>query len=417
MPAFHSTAAAMRILHTSDWHLGQFFFGKSRLAEHQAFVAWLLEVVRREEVDAVIIAGDVFDTGTPPSHARELFNRMIADLHDTGATLVVLGGNHDSVATLQEGRYLVQRLGTEIVAAIGATPAEQVLTLPLRNGEPGALLCAVPYIRAREVASSAPGQTAEDKLQALQAGIGAHYASLHAAAEAARARLGRHLPIIATGHLTSVGASASESVREIYVGALKAFPTSAFPPADYIALGHIHRPQKVGGLEHIRYCGSPLALGFDELGKAKEVLLVDFDDNGLQAVTPLPVPCFQPMCSLRGTLAELTAAVQEAAREGSAETPVWLEICVSGDDYRADLQAQIDALTADLPVEVLRIRRERGTAAATLPVAAHETLAELSPAEVFARRLALEEIPEAQQEALRNRFAAIVAGLHTGEAA
>jgi len=408
----------MRILHTSDWHLGQHFLGKTRLAEHQAFVGWLLEAVREKAVDAVIIAGDVFDTGAPPSYARELYNRFIADLHDTGAGLVVLGGNHDSVATLAEGQYLLQRLGTHVVPGVAATPTlsatEQLLVLPQRNGEAGALLCAVPFIRARDVTESRAGESAEDKLRALQNGIATHYAQLHAAAEAARVRLGRHLPIIASGHLTTVGASASESVREIYVGTLEAFPTSAFPPADYIALGHIHRPQKVGGLPHIRYSGSPIPLSFDEIGSTKEVLLVDLDDNGLQAVTPLGVPCFQPLASVRGDLASLQPAIAEAARQGTPETPVWLEVCVRGDDYLADLQTRIEALTEDLPVEVLRLRRKRSSAPAMAAGNTRETLDELTAFEVFERRLARETLEPPLREALQTRFRSVVTNLAEG---
>jgi exonuclease SbcD len=148
--------------------------------------------------------------------------------------------------------------------------------------------------------------------------------------------MGQRLPIIATGHLTTVGASSSESVREIYVGSLDAFPTSAFPPADYMALGHIHQPQKVGGLEHIRYSGSPIALSFDEARQSKQMLLVDLGPEGLQAVTPLPVPCFQPMASVAGSLAALPDLMRAAAQAGSPARPVWLEVVVEQDDYLPD---------------------------------------------------------------------------------
>ena len=136
-----------------------------------------------------------------------------------------------------------------MVPGVGLDPAEQVLVLHDRAGVPGAILCAIPFIRPREVLASQAGQSAQDKQQSLQQAIAEHYQTLFALAEARRAELGLALPIVASGHLTTVGASASESVREIYVGSLEAFPTSAFPPADYIALGHIHRPQKVAGLE------------------------------------------------------------------------------------------------------------------------------------------------------------------------
>jgi len=401
----------MRILHTSDWHLGQHFMGKSREAEHQAFCAWLVEQVREQGVDAVIIAGDVFDTGAPPSYAREQYNRFIVELRETGARLVVLGGNHDSVAMLEESRDLLACLDTQVIAAVGTDLERQLLVLPQRDGQPGAILCAIPFIRPRDVLTSQAGQSAQDKQLALQQAIQAHYRELFERAGAQREKLGRSLPIIATGHLTTVGASASESVREIYVGTLEAFPTSAFPAADYIALGHIHRPQKVGGLEHIRYCGSPIALSFDEATQGKEVLLVDLDDSGLRGVSALPVPRFQPLKSVSGSLAELPAELARVAREGSAEQPVWLEVMVHTDDYLSDIQLRVEKLCEELPVIVLRTRRERGSAQAALFSEARETLDELSPEDVFRQRLDAEDLDAPLRERLTGLYRQVVAEL------
>ncbi|MCY1266505.1 Nuclease SbcCD subunit D [compost metagenome] len=401
----------MRILHTSDWHLGQHFMGKTRETEHQAFCAWLVAQVREQAVDAVVIAGDVFDTGAPPSYARELYNRFIVDLRGTGAALVVLGGNHDSVAMLEESKALLACLDTRVIAAVAEDPAEQLLVLPRRDGTPGALLCAIPFIRPRDVLGSQAGQSAQDKQMALQQAIQAHYRQLFEQAEAKRAELGVHLPIVATGHLTTVGASASESVREIYVGALEAFPTNAFPAADYIALGHIHRPQKVGGLEHIRYCGSPIPLAFDEARQGKEVLLVDLDESGLRGVTALPVPRFQALQSVSGSLDELPAVLAEVAQQGSDESPVWLEVEVGSDDYLSDLNVRVAKLCEGLPLEVLRIRRKRGEARAGLTSETRETLDELSAEEVFEQRLAGETLDEPLREQLTGLYRQVVADL------
>mgnify|MGYP006204927317 CR=1 FL=1 len=231
-------------------------------------------------------------------------------------------------------------------------------------------------------------------------------------AEAKRAELGCDLPIIASGHLTTVGASASDSVREIYVGSLEAFPTSAFPPAAYIALGHIHRPQKVGGLEHIRYCGSPIALSFDEAKQQKEVLLVELDSSGLRQISALPVPRFQPLLSLRGSLKELDVQIRQAAEQGSVEQPVWLEVLVGSDDYLSDLQLRIASLCDGLPVEVLRIRRERGNSAANLASEVRETLDELSVEDVFGRRLQQEALDESAVQCLQGLYRQVLEGLH-----
>ena len=408
----------MRILHTSDSHLGQPFMGKSRQAEHQALIDWLLLQVDAHAVDAVLIAGDIFDTGAPPSYARELYSQLVVRLHGAGVALLLLGGNHDSVATLRESRALLARLNATVVAAVDGA-ADQVVVLPLRGGtgEAGCVVCAVPFIRPRDVLQSQAGQSAEEKQQSMQAAIQAYYQAVY---EAARARqtelqhaLGRPVPLIATGHITTVGASSNESVREIYVGSLEAFPTAAFPPVDYLALGHIHKPQKVGGLDHIRYCGSPIPLGFDEARQQKEVLLVDLGTDGGTDITPLVVPRFQPLVSVSGNLLELAAAIPAAAAQGSPEQSVWLEVTVAQDDYLADLPARIDALTQGLNVEVLRVRRQRGNAAASIAGAASETLDELSPTEVFARRLAQEELTPELQLALGQRYQAVVTSFVT----
>ncbi len=411
----------MRILHTSDWHLGQHFMGKSRQAEHQALIDWLLVQVELHSVDAVLIAGDIFDTGSPPSYARELYSQLVVRLHRAGVALLLLGGNHDSVATLSESRGLLACLSSTVVATVD-DPTSQIVVLPLRGGkgEPGCIVCAIPFIRPRDVLQSQAGQSADEKQQSMRAAIHAYYQSVYEAGRARQAELkselGRVVPLIATGHLTTVGASSNESVREIYVGSLDAYPTSAFPPVDYIALGHIHKPQTVGGLDHIRYCGSPIPLGFDEARQQKEMLLVDLGADGLMAITPLVVPRFQPLISVSGNLIELTAAITAAALEGSAAQPVWLEVTVAEDDYLSDLPARIEAMTQGLPIEVLRVRRQRGNAAVGMAGEISETLDELSPDDVFARRLAQEELTPELQLALNQRYRAIVTGLTEGAA-
>ncbi|KVD82474.1 exonuclease sbcCD subunit D [Burkholderia sp. ABCPW 14] len=406
----------MRVLHTSDWHLGQSFMGKSRQAEHQALIDWLMVQVEDHAVDAVVIAGDIFDTGTPPSYARELYSQLVVRLHEAGVALLLLGGNHDSVATLRESSALLERLSASVVPSADA-PQDQIRILPKRGADagrmPGCVVCAIPFIRARDVMRSESGQSAEDKQQLLLRSIQSYYRATFEAASALRDKLsqetGRRLPLIATGHLTTVGASATESVREIYVGTLDAFPTTAFPPVDYLALGHIHRPQKVGGLEHIRYSGSPIALSFDEASQQKEVLLVDLDESGLRAVTPLPVPAFQRLVSLLGNLKSLADAFPRIAQNATPEHPAWLEVTVAEDDYLSDLPARIQALAENLPLEVLRIRRDRGNAAAQLTADAGVTLDELDPHDVFARRLEQEDLPENLRQSLTERYRTIVA--------
>ena len=405
----------MRIIHTSDWHLGQFFYTRSRAAEHQAFFHWLIAQVEHHQVDAVIVAGDIFDTGSPPSYARELYNRFVVDLHRTGCQLIVLGGNHDSVATLNESRELLACLNTQVIAAASAEPEEQVLTLYTRDGEPGAVLCAIPFLRPRDIMRSQAGQSGEQKQLSLLNAITQHYQRSYQHARQLSQQAARPLPVIATGHLTTVGVSKSEAVRDIYIGTLDAFPAQAFPAADYIALGHIHRPQRIAGSEHIRYSGSPLPLSFDELGSEKSVFLVSFDDGKLAAVEPLPVPCFQPMQTIKGTLAQIERQLQQFA-EATPARPVWLDIEITTQEYLHNMQQHIQTLTAGLPVEVLLMRRSREQRERALARLQNETLSELKVEEVFERRLEQEEeADDARRMRARQLFSSTLEQLYQGE--
>jgi len=400
----------MRIIHTADWHLGQFFYSKSRAAEHQAFLDWLLHQITAHQVDALIVAGDLFDTGSPPSYAREMFNRFVVALQPSGCQLIVLAGNHDSVATLNESRELLACLNTQVIASATADGKQQVLQLRQRDGTPGALLCAIPYLRPRDILRSRAGQSGRDKQLSLLQAIEQHYQRCYEAALAERASLAMPLPIIATGHLTTVGVTKSDAVRDIYIGTLDAFPAQAFPPADYIALGHIHRAQRIADSDHIRYSGSPIPLSFDEAGRDKSVYLLEFG-TALERVTPLPVPLFQPMQMLKGSMAEIEQQLMQFASRAEP-LPVWLDIEITTQEYLTDLQRRIELLTDSLPVEVLLVRRSRALRQQRLERLSNETLSELNAAEVFARRLALEtELEERQCAELTQLFRSALAAL------
>ncbi|HEM8878410.1 TPA: exonuclease subunit SbcD [Providencia stuartii] len=383
----------MRIIHTSDWHLGQYFFTKSRAAEHQQFLTWLIEQVKLHQVDAMIVAGDIFDTGSPPSYARELYNQFVVSLQQTGCQLVLLSGNHDSVSVLNETSSLLAYLNTDVVTS-GATP--HVITLKNAQGQPGALLCAIPFLRPRDIQLSVAGQSSEEKQLSLQTAIRDYYQASYQLAEQQRQTMGLDIPIIATGHLTVVGAELTESVRDIYIGTLDAFPSAAFPPADYIALGHIHRPQVIGQQQHIRYSGSPIALSFDEANQQKSVCLVEFDGRELSQIHQLAIPIFQPLQTLKGSLADIQKQLHALSIEPDTP-PVWLDIEVASQDYLADIQQRIKSIIKGLPVEVVLLRRARKPQNPQQALA-NETLNELTAEEVFLRRLAEESLDDKEKE-------------------
>lgn len=396
-----------KVIHTSDWHLGQYFMGKTRQAEHKQFLSWLIATAVSNDVNAIIVAGDIFDTGSPPSYARELYNKFIVRLQPTGIHLIVLGGNHDSVATLGESKELLACLNTHVIPGVLDDINNQVITLTNASAEPQAIVCAIPYLRPKDLINSIAGQSGSEKQQNLQQAISDHYQSIYLLAKEEQSRIlkdsNTQVPIIATGHLTTVGAKSSESVRDIYIGTLDAFPSSAFPPADYIALGHIHRSQKIGGSDHIRYCGSPIPLSFDELNNDKIILVAEFNNGALTQVSSEQIPRFQPMHLIKGDLKSIESEIRTLATQYDASLPAWLDIEVSTQDYLNDLQQRIQAMVEELPLEVLLLRRERKQRLQSLEAEAKVTLQELTPKDVFEKRLELEDWSDEEQQAKKVR--------------
>ena len=397
--------------------LGNPFLPKAEKNEHTAFIRWLLDLVKKEQIDAIIIAGDVFDSGTPPSYARQLYNQFVVDLNQLECTLVVLGGNHDSVSTLNESKQLLSCLNTYVIANTSDDLDSQIIELR-KGDEVGALLCAVPFVRARDVLQSSAGLSGNEKQKQLGDAIKAHYHALYQKALRIKKERALKVPVLTSGHLTAMGVTKTDSERDIYIGTLDGFAADGFPPADYIALGHIHRPQLVAKTEHIRYCGSPIPLSFDELKSDKQVVVVEFDKEKLVGITPISVPVFQQMRVLKGDLSQIEQQLEEF-RDLAGDETVWLAVEVRVQDFLSDLQQRVQTLTEDLNVEVLQLRRARTAQQQNLQQEMMETLSELTPFEVFDKRVEREvfegEAQKQRLERLRSRFGEIVAQVESGE--
>lgn len=313
----------MRLLHTSDWHLGQQFFGHDRTAEHQLFLDWLLDTLEREAVDVLLIAGDIYDQAHPAAETQRQFHAFLgaARARLPRLQIVAIAGNHDSPARLDATTPLLSALGIDLVGLVPtADPARLLLPLRARDGSVGAWCLAVPYLRPADL-PRAPATTAAaaGEEDSYGRGVQVFYTRLHALAQRRRAA---GQAIVALGHLHLQGGSTSPlSERRLVVGgaeAVEAAPLAAL--ADYVALGHLHLAQSVGA-PHVRYCGSPLPLSFTERDYPHQVLRVDLRGGRLERVEPLRVR--QPVPLLRVPATPLPAA---AALEALAALPVDAEV-------------------------------------------------------------------------------------------
>jgi len=284
----------MRLLHTADWHLGRAFHGEDLLSAQAAFVDFVVEAARSSDVDGVLIAGDLYDRALPPVDAVRLADEALTRLSEV-APVVAISGNHDSAARLGFGSDLLARAGVHVwtdVAAVGGG-------VPLADGR----VYPIPYL--------------EPDLVREPLGIEerSHAASMAAAMERVREdAAGRRGPVVAMAHAFVAGGMPSESERDLAVGGAANVPAWVFDGIGYVALGHLHGPQVVGGGLG-RYSGSPLAFSFSEAGQAKSVTLVEVTAGALPLVELLPTPVPRALANLRGTLDELLADPRLAAHE------------------------------------------------------------------------------------------------------
>ena len=275
----------LTLLHTSDWHLGRRLYGKPRYDEFKQFLDWQLQTLREQKVDVLLIAGDIFDTTAPSNQAQNLYYDFLSQVcHTECRHVIIVAGNHDSVSFLEAPKQLLKAFNIHIIGSMTDTLTDEVITLLDKAGQPELIVMAVPYLRDRDVRTVGHGERLDDKERKLAQGIKAHYAQIADIAIAQQAQLHakykRSIPIVATGHLFTVGGQTMEGdgVRDLYVGSLGSIGAEIFhPQIDYVALGHLHIPQAVGGQPHIRYAGSPIAMGFGESRQQKQVHLLRFD--------------------------------------------------------------------------------------------------------------------------------------------
>ncbi|NTW64469.1 MAG: exonuclease subunit SbcD [Chlorobiaceae bacterium] len=406
----------MKLLHTSDWHLGRTLYGRSRYGEFSAFLDWLSALIEKEQVDLLLVAGDVFDTTVPGSRAQELYYGFLDRVARSTVCrhVVITSGNHDSPSFLDAPKALLRTLDVHVVGSMSNDPMNEVLVLRDKKGRAEAVVCAVPHLRDRDIRSVSPGESMEDKNLKLLEGIAGHYRDVCRAGEERRLQEGGFLPMIVMGHLFTAGGQTidNDGVREIYAGSLAHVSRSVFPAGiDYLALGHLHVPQTVGGEDHLRYSGSPIPMGFGEAGQQKKVLIVEFADSE-RRITEIPIPCFQPLERISGTLQAITSRIFELKATGSA---AWLEIEYTGDDLSGDLRSLLEDAVKGSMLEIRRIKNNRIAALALQQFSDDESLDELGELDVFTRCLDAAKVPDAQRPELLQAYQEILVSLHEDE--
>jgi exonuclease SbcD len=405
----------MKILHTSDWHLGKSLYGRKRYDEFKSFLDWLLDVIELEKTDAVLISGDVFDTSTPSNKAQELYYNFISKASGLCKGIVITAGNHDSPTFLNAPKSLLKALKIHVTGSITKNLEDEIVVLE-DNKIPFAIICAVPYLRDRDIRTVETGETADDKNLKLISGIKEHYEKICFLAKQKQEQLKTkgfdNIPIICMGHLFAAGGTTIEGdgVRELYVGSLARTGTDIFPDfVDYTALGHLHIPQKVSGKDNVRYCGSPIPMGFGEALQDKKIIIAEFKDK-TPKINEILIPCFQELVKIKGSIDEISEKIEELkAKKSSA----WLEIEYTGSEVSGNLRQSIEEKIENTDMEIRRIKNKKIIESLKSSAKHEQTLDDLDVNQVFEKCLEAFEVNPEDKNDLISAYNHIVSEIFT----
>ncbi len=341
-----------RILHTADWHLGQTFKSKSRIEEHQLFIDWLLQTMENENIDAVLIAGDIFDVFNPSIEALDVYHHFLAEAFRLGIQVIVTGGNHDSAARLNSTSGLLQWLNVQVV---GGDAQALGRVIPLKNKEHTtvAAVVAVPYLRDGDVRALGMGEGVLEAHQLFTQSVQQHYQQLLLQAQTQYP----NVPILGMAHLYITGSSTSDAQSSTpmhQVGTLTTIAANCFSSDfAYLALGHIHKPQI---LQHpagtvLKYAGSPIPLSFSERTDAKEVTIIHIESDNAVQHTAISVPLSRPLVRFKGSHSEILHAMESF--DNNTPLPAWVEIIVTEPTDFVAFNTHISNLAKEKNLEIL----------------------------------------------------------------
>ena len=390
----------MRFMHTADWHVGKVLKGRDRLDEQRAVLAEIAQIAERSQVDAVLVAGDVYDTGAPSAPAQKLVVQTLLRLRRVGAEVIVIAGNHDHGGTFEAYRPLMGEAGITLVGQTRPPGQGGVVRFRARSGGEDVQVAVIPFItqryavRAAEIVSQTPSEN-----------VRAYDEMIRQVSDTLTAAFGGDTVNLVMAHLTCIGGQFGGGERSAQSIFEYSVPAGIFPvSAHYVALGHLHRRQSMPAPCPVHYSGAPIAVDFGEQDNSSVVCLVEASPSVPARVTDVPVTSGRRLRTVRGTLPELEA---QAASFGDDYLRVWLR-----EPARAGLR---DDTAAVLP-NALEVRIDPEFAAPSRPGRADAASVNRSPDQLFADYCAEQQVQDARVAALFARLHDEVTASASGDA-
>ena len=369
----------MKILHTADWHLGHRLHEQSQKEEQTLFLSWIERYIIEKEIDVLLISGDIFDTGSPSNQSLEMYYSFLVKLNATTCkSIIITGGNHDSAGTLNAPKHILDALSIKVVGKATENIEDEVFEIEINNEK--VIISAVPYLRDGDIRRAVAGESFDELTDKYKTALINHYQSC---AEQCKLINTTQAPVIAMGHLFATGGSVSDSEQNIYVGTLGHIGAEDFPTYfDYVALGHLHRPQIIGGNEKIRYSGSPNILSFSEINYDKKVLVLTIKNNEISKIEEDVIPKFREFYRLKGTMLACIDQFSTIISNTYKLTP-WVEIIL--DEENNILTNDLKEAAEKYPFEILKttLKNQRKVKGIEELLENAASINELLPAQVF----------------------------------
>jgi exonuclease SbcD len=395
----------MKIIHTADWHIGKILHRHDLTEEISMFFNWLETVIVNEKADVLLISGDVFDLANPANKDLKLYYHFLHRLAGLKIKIIITGGNHDSVSLLNAPAELLDTMNIHVIGGVPEVFEKQIIPITDETGAVVAVVLAVPFLRDRDLRVSISADQDKLKTNTLPVAIKSHYDRL---VDLAHQQYGENIPIVAMGHLFMQGAITSDSERDIHVGSLQGIEVSmVHPDICYMALGHIHKPQRISKQDHIRYSGSPIYLDFSESGYEKMIISVDLCDGAIQ-IQPIKIPVFRQLLRLSGDWATIKDTLQNY--QNPYDLATFVEIDVLEESYNISVNYEVEAFK-EIPNSQYKIIKSKimlPTSAGLEQVDTATWGATLTPLEMINKRLESEVMDESYKGALISVYGEII---------
>jgi exonuclease SbcD len=384
----------MKILHTADWHIGQLFHEYDRTYEHRQFLSWLIETIQREQINVLLISGDIFDTSNPSAASVKMFYTFLNEAVKANPTIqiIITAGNHDSATRLESPKPLLESSRIHIIGLVEKDAANEIdyekLIIPIQDnaGIIKAWCLAIPFLRMGDYPAIA------DCPNPYTEGVSALYKEAY---EYALNKKENGQAIIAMAHLHTQHAEITDldKTERLIMGGVECIASTAFhEDLTYVALGHIHKAQKIGGKESVRYCGSPLPMSFSELNYKHQVIVFDLTDENISNLQSIEIPLYvelKRVPSTHSNLAEVVSALQQLPAAGeNVEVLPYLEVRILLDGPEPGLRHKIETALAGKHVRLAKIDVRypviSGADHQAESIIAHR-LSELKPKDLFAK--------------------------------